>query len=273
MRAFLSALWLFFVGIMLMPTPGHSQEASPTFYCQLRTPAGDTLGLTILVSTWNGNPNLFIYSRDGKSWPGDEKTALLGVFERNNADEFEFSIGKMRVRIVRGGQLKNITFWSTDQGKVMQPLAFGYCGNNEIKSNIALAPINIDLSDRTRWIGGCFAAHYGPNGVSNFDFKLDHAVVEGENLVAKFYGGPFVDPVAVRYEMLRLKSEHPSIRMGAGRFGAPNVTTGPRGMEVGYYDERDMLMSTIVKFNTVSGSDGPAYGICGMQAKSAERLK
>jgi hypothetical protein len=245
---------------------GASSDELTTFHCELRSPAGDAIGLKVYPFETGGKPALLIGSRDDESWPGKEQH-IFAPFEKAGTKEIEYSSGPRRIRIERDGPIRNMTVWSYSDGHVKQPLAFGFCGNAAIDSAADLVDADVDPFDTGRWLDGCFMTSFGEAPIRT-RFLMDQDADENGRLEVSFFGGevgPFAEKQTVHREVMGPgpKAEHPDVFMGVGRFSPDDGGNGPNGMDVMYVDRKTGRFSTLVAFDRLgSGSENPAFAIC-----------
>lgn len=245
-------------------------QAVPTFHCEARTPAGDTLALEVFSAKGDKEalPTLFIRGDAGSAWPQAGRT-YVGLPVRAAGDGFEFSLGRNFVRLGATGAVRNLTILSEQDGKPSQALAFGFCGTAALDASPAptAAIASREVFSPARWQNRCFFTAPGP-GMVRGSFELDHSIVDGA-LVASFEpkeGGIWPAPMRVPRQIARPspKSEAPGISLGVGRFAPIAGEVGPTGMDMIFIDDAAKRASIVVRFDSFKGTDQPGFAICGV---------
>jgi hypothetical protein len=261
--AFLAALLAF-----QTPAPAATAPRAETISCAARTPAGDLLLLDIAAMGEKGvPPTLIIGPRPGSAWP-EAKTGMLAVPTRLAGDEMEWAMGPYFVRIGRYAGARNLTIFSSRDGKLAQAVAFGFCdtaplGPVAVESRAPAA----DVFKESRWQDGCFFVAPGLT-LRTGRFLMDQTM-EDKRLGVIFSpveGDLWPRPVSARRELLEPapRSEARGIILGAARFAAQEGQDGPRGMDLAFIDAQARRMSVVVRFNQFDQSARPGFAICGV---------
>lgn len=253
------------------PAKPEMKLTGPRLFCEARTPTGATLSATIdqvaLGNDWMG----FITGRDGSAWPVSKETFVLEP-SRRGQNETEYKTGANLIRLKNEGFVRDLTFWSTRDGKALQPVAFGFCVAKEFPAAADTPPPAGNPFDQANWKPDCQMTVANPTPQRS-TFKMNHNTGAGKRLFIEFEGLAPSGKISVPREMMASPppTEHPDIFMGVGRFKPETGALGASGMEAFYLDRKTSKGSAIVRLTDVNGDRHLRFGICGSTITKVER--
>ena len=259
------------VPVQRTPSTGYASVAG--LQCDARTVTGANLSFELLqigdgkgsVLIALGKPNgALIKSGDG----------IVFINSRPGPREDEYSTGPNLVRIERSGNVRDLTFWSTRDGKAFQPVAYGFCVGAKLAGPTAASTQGEALSlDRASAVEGCHMTTAQPEPWRG-QFKASSNTAADRSMVSQFAELPDgVGTVSLNRELLSKAppAEHPAIDMMVGRFYNAKQGRAPAGMDVMYLDPATRRATILVKFDDLDGKGKQAFGICAFNVTKVEK--
>jgi hypothetical protein len=235
----------------------------PPLACRVVTRSGELLEMAIKPAKLGKMPG-FVFEGFAKDKEG--LAEAFGLYAQETPGEWEYLLVRDeiligRVRLVRQGNLRNITFFGAPPGTEIVA-GFGFCSEQPIKPTENAPVTNGDFLFAKGWKSGCaFVSPLEP-GLIAFDRKTMMSS-EGPMIVLTTPDGKGYNAKGGTRLIFVAGAKDHGNTVAADRF--EDVTeAGARGMSASYADPTRKLGSQIIKLNRHALGAGSLYGLCSL---------